>query len=88
MLQTLRQFTSKLLDESSTIEALDMSNANKKRLLDDLRHELGDKLLEKANEVAWQVLSEGAMSRAIDERVHQALEDRSQQNRHRREGER
>lgn len=79
MLQALRHFTTKLLEESSTIETLDMTNANKKRILDDLRHELGDKLLEKANEVAWKVMAEGAMSQAIDERVHQALEERSQQ---------
>ena len=75
----MRHFVSSLLEESSTIQAVDMSNPNKRKILDDLRQEIGDRLLEKANKVAWEILNEGATSEAIDERVHQALEERSQQ---------
>ncbi|KAG1669563.1 hypothetical protein FOA52_006336 [Chlamydomonas sp. UWO 241] len=63
--ESLKQFTMKLLDESDTLAAADLStNANRKKILDDLRKELEDKVLDAACKEAWGVMTTGEDSGA------------------------
>ncbi|GAX79837.1 hypothetical protein CEUSTIGMA_g7277.t1 [Chlamydomonas eustigma] len=73
--ENLKQFTMQLLDESKTLTHHELTESNRKKILDELRKELEDKILDKACSTAFGLMGDpnNELCRLINEKVHEAL---------------